>query len=199
LIDPSTLDTLPERQLRAGYAEVVKYGLIGDPDFFAWCEEHGGDLLAGDSDARVTAIETCVRAKAAIVAADERETGSSRVLLNFGHTFGHALEAEAGYSDSLLHGEAVSIGMALAFAFSVERGLCPAQDSRRARELLASAGLPTAPGKVDSARLVDQMAGDKKRAGGRTAFILTRGIGKAFLATDVELAEVDAFLRRQPG
>jgi len=199
LIDPSTLDSLPERQLRAGYAEVVKYGLIGDPGFFAWCEDNGPALLAGDSGARAEAIETCVRAKAAITAADERETGGRRALLNFGHTFGHALEAEAGFSDSLLHGEAVSIGMALAFAFSVERGHCPPADARRSRELLASAGLPTAPGKADPAELVRHMAGDKKRAGDRTNFILTRGVGKAFVAADVELAEVEAFLRRQPG
>jgi 3-dehydroquinate synthase len=199
LIDPSTLDTLPARQLRAGYAEAVKYGLIGDPGFFAWCERNGAGLLAGDCEARAVAIETCVQSKAAIVAADERETEGRRALLNFGHTFGHALEAEAGFSDSLLHGEAVSIGMVLAFRFSVERGLCPASDSARAQSHLASVGLPTSPGGVDPASLVDHMAGDKKRAGGRTRFVLTRGIGKAFVATDVELSDVEDFLRNQPG
>jgi 3-dehydroquinate synthase len=199
LVDPSTLDTLPARQLRSGYAEVVKYGLIGDPGFFAKCEQDGGALLAGDAEARTSAIETCVRAKAAIVAADERETEGRRALLNFGHTFGHALEAEACFSDSLLHGEAVSIGMVLALRFSVERGLCPAADSARVEAHLASAGLPTAPDDADPASLVRHMAGDKKRSGGRTQFVLTRGIGKAFVATDVELSAVEAFLRRQPG
>ncbi len=199
LIDPSTLDTLPARQLRSGYAEVVKYGLIGDPAFFAWCEQNGEKLLAGDTDARIAAIETCVRAKAGIVAADERETGGRRALLNFGHTFGHALEAESGFSDALLHGEAVATGMALAFRLSAGHGLCPVEDSDRVEAHLALAGLPTKAGDADPASLVRHMAGDKKQADGRTAFILTRGIGKAFVATDVELAEVEDFLRRQTG
>jgi 3-dehydroquinate synthase len=172
LIDPATLDTLPERELRAGYAEVVKYGLIGDPVFFAWCEADGAALLAGDTDARLHAIETCVRAKAAIVAQDERETSGRRALLNFGHTFGHAIEAETG----MLHGEAVAIGMAMAFRLSVERGLCPAQDAERAIAHLEAGGLPTAT-RLDPARLAARMRHDKK--GG--ALVLTRGIGKAFL------------------
>jgi 3-dehydroquinate synthase len=199
LIDPSTLDTLPARQLRSGYAEVVKYGLIGDPRFFAWCEENGDALLAGNADARSEAIETCVRAKAAIVAEDERETGGRRALLNFGHTFGHALEAEAGFSHNLLHGEAVSIGMALAFRFSAERGLCPQADVYRVEAHLASAGLPTGIGRPDPAKLVRLMARDKKQMAGRTAFVLTRGIGQAFVAAGVDLTEVEEFLRRQPG
>jgi 3-dehydroquinate synthase len=197
LIDPTVLDTLPPRQLRAGYAEVVKYGLIGDPGFFAWCESEGPALLAGDSEARLHAIGTCVRAKAAIVAADERETKGVRALLNLGHTFGHALEAEAGFSDRLLHGEAVSIGMALAFRFSAERGLCPTADSDRVEALLAEAGLPTRLPDVDPRSLVAHMAQDKKRSGGRTAFVLARGIGRAFVDETVEPAEVEDFLTRE--
>jgi len=140
LIDPSTLDTLPERELRAGYAEVVKYGLIGDPGFFAWCEAKAAALLAGDEAARLRAIETCVRAKAAIVAEDELETTGRRALLNFGHTFGHALEAESGFA--MLHGEAVALGMTLAFRFSAGRGLCGEDEAARVAAHLASAGLP---------------------------------------------------------
>jgi 3-dehydroquinate synthase len=173
LIDPTTLDTLPDRELRAGYAEVVKYGLIGDAAFFAWCEANGTALLAGDAEARLHAIETCVRAKAAIVAEDERETSGRRALLNFGHSFGHAIEAETG----MLHGEAVAIGMAMAFRLSVERGLCPADEAARAIDHLESVGLPTATD-LDPARLAARMRHDKK--GG--ALVLTRGIGRAYLA-----------------
>jgi 3-dehydroquinate synthase len=172
LIDPSTLDTLPERELRAGYAEVVKYALIGDPGFFDWCESNAAALLAGDAEARLHAIETCVRAKAAIVAEDERETSGRRALLNFGHTLGHAVEAETG----LLHGEAVAIGMAMAFRRSAERGLCPEEDAVRAIAHLESVGLPTSTD-VSPERLAERMRHDKK--GG--ARVLTRGIGKAFL------------------
>ena len=172
LIDPSTLDTLPARELRSGYAEVVKYGLIGDAGFFAWCEANGAALLAGDGEARLHAIETCVSAKAAIVAEDERETTGRRALLNFGHTFGHAIEAETG----MLHGEAVAIGMAMAFRLSVERGHCPAADAERAIAHLDSVGLPTATD-VEADRLAARMRHDKK--GG--ALVLTRGIGGAFL------------------
>jgi 3-dehydroquinate synthase len=172
LIDPSTLDTLPERELRAGYAEVVKYGLIGDPGFFAWCEANAAALLAGDAQARHHAIETCVGAKAAIVAEDERETSGRRALLNFGHTFGHAIESETG----MLHGEAVAIGMAMAFRRSVEDGLCPAQEAERAIAHLESVGLPTSTD-VDPERLAARIRHDKK--GG--VRVLTRGIGKAFL------------------
>jgi 3-dehydroquinate synthase len=171
-IDPTTLDTLPERELRAGYAEVVKYGLIGDPAFFAWCESNGPTLLAGDPQARLHAIETCVRAKAAIVAEDERETTGRRALLNFGHTFGHAIETETG----MLHGEAVAIGMAMALRLSVERGLCPAGDAERAIAHLEAIGLPTATD-VPADRLSERMRHDKK--GGM--LVLTRGIGQAFL------------------
>ncbi|MDB5721922.1 MAG: 3-dehydroquinate synthase [Alphaproteobacteria bacterium] len=194
LIDPATLDTLPPREVRAGYAEVVKYGLIGDPEFFSWCETNAPGLLVGDPAARLHAIETSVRAKAAIVAEDERETRGRRALLNLGHTFGHAFEAEAGFSDTLLHGEAVALGMALAFRFSARRGLCPVEDSERVAAHLVSVGLPTEPRIGTPASLVAHMAHDKKASAGRVPFILARGIGKAFVDQSVELSEVEAFL-----
>ncbi|MGA9583208.1 MAG: 3-dehydroquinate synthase [Allosphingosinicella sp.] len=195
LIDPSTLDTLPERELRAGYAEVVKYGLICDPSFFDWCEASARTLLAGDGEARLHAIETCIRAKAAIVAEDERETKGRRALLNFGHTFGHAIESETG----ILHGEAVALGLVLAHRFSAERGLCPAGEADRVAAHLDSAGLPTRLEGVSPGRLVERMAGDKKSTGGRVSFILTRGIGKAFVDRSVALDDVENFLKRELG
>jgi 3-dehydroquinate synthase len=198
LIDLDTLETLPERELRAGYAEAVKYGLIGDPAFFAWCEDNGEALIAGDRQARLHAVETSVRAKAAIVAQDERETAGRRALLNLGHTFAHALEAETGFSDRLLHGEAVALGMALAFRFSARRGLCREEDAERVEAHLARIALPTrlreAGIAADGAVLAGHMAQDKKSSGGRVAFILARGIGAAFVDQSVELAEVAAFL-----
>lgn len=172
LIDPNTLSTLPEAELRAGYAEVVKYGLIGNADFFAWCEDHGAEVIAGNSEVRRKAIETCVRAKADLVAGDEHDTKGQRALLNFGHSFGHAIEAETG----MRHGEAVAIGMAMALRLSVERGLCPHEDAERAIAHLKSVGLPTST-EIDPARLAARMAHDKKGA----ALVLSRGIGKAFL------------------
>jgi 3-dehydroquinate synthase len=200
LIDPTVLDTLPTRELRAGYAEVVKYGLISDPDFFAWCEALGSDLLAGGSEARTYAIAHNVRAKARIVAEDERETADRRALLNLGHTFGHALEAETGFGPALLHGEAVAAGMALAFRFSAERGLCSDADAERVVAHLRSVGLPhdTTSAGVDAPgeRLAAHMAHDKKKAGGRVPFILARGIGQAFVDKTVELSDVAAFLDR---
>jgi 3-dehydroquinate synthase len=195
LIDPTTLDTLPPRELGAGYAEVVKYGLIADPAFFAWCETRGAALLAGDAGARLHAIETSVRMKAAIVGEDERETRGGRALLNFGHTFGHAIEAESGYK--MLHGEAVALGMALAFRFSAERGLCPDEDCGRVEAHLASVGLPTKLDLGTPAALVAQMAADKKATCGRVPFILARGIGQAFVDASVALSEVEAFLKRE--
>jgi 3-dehydroquinate synthase len=194
LIDPDVLDTLPARELRAGYAEIVKYGAIGDPAFFAWCEANGRALLDGDSDARQYAIAASVAAKAAIVAADERETGGRRALLNLGHTFGHALEAQTGFSDRLLHGEAVATGMTLAAYFSARRGLCPGTDAERIENHLRSLGLPTRTGE-DPAALVSHMRNDKKSAAGRVPFILLRGIGQAYVENDVELGDVAAFLR----
>jgi 3-dehydroquinate synthase len=156
LIDPAALATLPGRELRTGYAEVVKYGLIGDPDFFAWCEANGTGLLAGDEAARLHAIETCVKAKTALVAGDERDTLGRRALLNFGHSFGHAIEAETG----LPHGEAVAIGMVMAFSLSVERGLCPPADLDRVIAHLEIVGLPTATD-ADPERLAGRMRHDK--------------------------------------
>jgi 3-dehydroquinate synthase len=198
LIDPDTLDTLPRRDLGAGYAEVVKYGLIDDPAFFDWCEANGEALLAGDRDARVHAIAVSIAAKARIVAADERETAGVRALLNLGHTFGHALEAETGFSDVLLHGEGVACGMALAFRFSARQGLCAEADARRVSDHLAAVGLPTtlAAAHVDASgeTLVAHMAHDKKMEGGKLPFLLARGIGQSFLAKDVDLAEVERFL-----
>jgi len=173
---------------------VVKYGLIGDADFFAWCEAEGQRVLAGETDALLHAIETSVRAKAAIVGEDERETSGRRALLNLGHTFGHAFEAEAGFSDRLLHGEAVALGMVLAFRFSAARGLCTDADAERVEGHLAAVGLPTRSDLGTPASLVAHMAHDKKKSGGRVPFILARGIGEAFVDQSVELAEVEAFL-----
>lgn len=198
LIDPTTLDTLPMREVRSGYAEVVKYGLIDDFDFFAWCEANASALLAGDAQARTHAIAHSVAAKARVVAADERETSGVRALLNLGHTFGHALEAETGFSDVLLHGEGVACGMALAFRFSAAQGLCPGQDAVRVARHLDSIGLPTtleaAHVDADGATLVGHMAHDKKMESGRLPFLLARGIGQTFLAKDVDLTAVAAFL-----
>lgn len=201
LIDPDVLDTLPPRQLRAGYAEVVKYGLIDDPDFFAWCEANGAALLAGDPHAREHAIAHSVSAKARIVAADERETSGTRALLNLGHTFGHALEAETGFSDALLHGEGVAAGMALAFGFSAEQGLCPRADAERVAAHLDAVGLPAglagARVAASGARLVAHMLHDKKMEGGTLPFLLARGIGATYLDRTVALADVEAYLDRQ--
>lgn len=197
LIDPSCLDTLPPREARAGYAEIVKAALIDDPDFFAWCEAHGQALLAGDPEARLYAIAMSVAFKAAIVAADERETLGRRALLNLGHTFGHALEAETGFSDAILHGEAVALGMLLAFRFSAERGLCDEAEADRVAAHLEAVGLPTRLTFGTGAALSQHMAHDKKASGGRVPFILARGIGEAFVDNKVDLDEVAAFLDRQ--
>jgi len=189
LADSRVLRTLPRRVLLAGYAEVVKYGLIVDKDFFVWLEGHGAALLDGESPPLHHAVFESCRIKAELVAADERETGV-RALLNLGHTFGHALEAEAGYGGLLLHGEAVAIGMVMAFDLSAQLGLCPADDAARVRRHLAAVGLPTGPQSIpdllwDPVRLLDHMDRDKKVLGGRIRFVLARGIGEAFLAPDV--------------
>lgn len=198
LIDPTTLTTLPRRELGAGYAEVVKYGLIDDAAFFAWCEANGAALLAGDSEARHKAISHSVSAKARIVAADERETQDVRALLNLGHSFGHALEAETGYSDRLLHGEAVAAGMVLAHEFSVANGLCPPEDAARVRNHLASVDLPhslaSAGINTGGAELAAHMAHDKKVRAGKLPLILTRGVGQSFVTEDYGLDRVAAFL-----
>jgi 3-dehydroquinate synthase len=201
IADTALLDTLPARQFRAGYAEVVKYGLIADPGFFAWLEANWRDVLAG-GPAREHAIATSCRAKAITVVRDERETGSERHLLNLGHTFGHALEAATGFSDRLLHGEAVAIGMALAFAFSERRGLlAPAEVERVVRHLTA-VGLPNRPTDIpgelpDADALMALMAQDKKVRGGKLTLILARGIGASFVAPDADPDEVRAFLAKK--
>ena len=197
LADTALLDTLPERQFRAGYAEVVKYGLLGDPGFFAWLEANWRELFAGGA-AREHAIAVSCRMKAAMVARDEREHGE-RALLNLGHTFGHALEAAAGFSDRLLHGEAIALGMTLAFAFSAKRGLLPRSEAERVERHLAAVGLPThlssvRGGPPDADRLMELIAQDKKVKRGRLTFILARAVGASFVAPDVDAAEVRAFL-----
>ena len=198
LIDPNVLDTLPRRELGAGYAEVVKYGLISDFVFYEWCEANATALLAGDPEARAYAIEKSVAAKAAIVGEDEREISGRRALLNLGHTFGHALEADRGFSDALLHGEAVAAGMALAFRFSASRGLCPSQDAVRLTHHLQAIDLPhnaaSAGVTADGAALVAHMMHDKKMAAGTLAFILARGIGQSYVDKSVALTDVASFL-----
>ena len=197
IADTALLDTLPKREFRAGYAEVAKYALLGDAAFFAWLEKNWQDVFSG-GPAREHAIAVCCRAKAGIVARDERETGE-RALLNLGHTFGHALEAGCGFSDRLLHGEAVALGVALAFEFSTHKGLIAASEADRATAHLAAVGLPThlrtipggAPG-IDV--LMGLIAQDKKVKRGALTFILVRGIGRAFVESNVDAADVRAFL-----
>ena len=194
LADTGVLDTLPRRELLAGYAEVAKYGLIDDPAFFAWCEKNGAAVLAGDAAARTYAIEQSCLSKARIVAADERETTDLRALLNLGHTFGHALEAETGFGSDLLHGEAVGTGMSMAFDLSARLGICPAADAARVRAHLAAVGLPMRLRSIggdnrrvwDADRLIGHMRGDKKAEGGKLAFVLARGIGGAFVSREVD-------------
>ncbi len=198
LIDPLCLDTLPPRELRAGYAEIAKYALIEDADLFAWLETAD---VKNKRTARARAIAAAVAGKARIVAADERETAGIRALLNLGHTFGHALEAAAGYGGRVLHGEAVAVGIVLAFDFSVACGLCAAADAARVRAHFVRVGLPVAVADIGNtataAELVALMAGDKKRVGGRVSFILARGIGRAFVDATVGLDDVAAFLDRR--
>ena len=200
LADTDTLSTLPRRELLAGYAEVAKYGLLGDAAFWAWLEANGPRALGGGADSHDAlghCIVTACRAKARIVAADEREQGE-RMLLNLGHTFGHALEAEFGYSDALLHGEAVAIGMVQAFDLSVRLGLAPAADLARVRAHFAAVGLPIAPPRTRAltpAALIAHMGQDKKVKDGAIAFILARGIGKTFVSRDVPLAPLEDTLR----
>ena len=198
LADVGTLETLDRRHFLAGYAETVKYGLLGDAQFFSWLEAKGADLCAGDRAARRHAVLTSCAAKAAIVALDERESGR-RQLLNLGHTFGHALEAQAGFTDALAHGEAVAIGMALAFELSVRLGLCPPDDAERARRHLAERGLPVtladlAGPEWTADALFTHMLHDKKARDGRPTLVLVRGIGQAFTTRDVEAETVRALL-----
>jgi 3-dehydroquinate synthase len=195
LIDPETLTTLPPAELRAGYAEIVKYGLIGDAPFFAWCEAHGRALLAGAEAARLQAIETCVRAKLAYVQGDERDTEGRRALLNFGHSFGHAIEADSG----MAHGLAVAIGMAMALRLSHRLGLCPAEDVARATAHLTEIGLPTQPSGLDPDALLARMAQDKKASDGHVRLVLARGIGRAFLHDGLAPDALAAFLADDAG
>jgi len=194
LADMDTLNSLPKRELLAGYAEVVKYGLINDPGFFAWLEKgNGAAIIDGDAEARAQAVRTSCQAKAAIVAEDEKEKGA-RALLNLGHTFGHALEAESGYGETLLHGEAVAIGTIMAFVLSVRIGLCPAQDLQRVLKHFEAVGLPTNLDNLQTsdwteAKLLAHMGKDKKVADGKITFVLTKGIGRSFLTNEV--AETD--------
>ncbi|PIR31702.1 MAG: 3-dehydroquinate synthase [Alphaproteobacteria bacterium CG11_big_fil_rev_8_21_14_0_20_44_7] len=194
LADTSLLETLPEREFLSGYAEVVKYGLIDNAEFFQWLTEN---CLDNKENLQQAIYESC-KAKAEIVSADEREAGK-RALLNFGHTFGHALEAETGFSDKLLHGEAVSLGMLMAFKFSAELGYCSLQDMKKVEEYFVKSDLPTDPLKYleewNAEKLVEHMRLDKKVKNGKMVFILARGIGEAFIAEDVEEKTLLNFLR----
>ncbi len=188
--DTELLDSLPRRELLAGYAEVVKYALLGDAAFFEWLESHGAAVVAGDAGARRHAVRTCCAAKAEIVGRDEREAGA-RALLNLGHTFAHALEAESGYA--LPHGEAVAIGTVLAFELSAAKGLCAAGDVERVRRHLSSVGLPVAvPAGLggNPETLLRHMRRDKKVRSGRLVLVLARSIGDAFVTADVDPGEV---------
>jgi 3-dehydroquinate synthase len=198
LADLSLLGTLPRRELAAGYAEVVKYGLLGDRAFYEWLENNAGDVLSLKPEAIMRAVETSCRAKAAIVAADETETGV-RALLNLGHTFGHALEAATGYSARLLHGEAVAIGMVQAFRFSEKLGHCPPQTAGRVAAHLKAVGLPTHTNHIEGTlppptEMLELMRQDKKAVAGKLTFILTRNLGEAFIARDVPDSQVLDFL-----
>jgi len=204
LADTAVLDTLPQRQFRAGYAEVVKYGLLGDEAFFTWLEANHADIFAGGA-AREHAIATSCRAKAAIVARDEREAGE-RALLNLGHTFGHALEAATGFSDRLFHGEGVSIGMVLAAELSAHLGMIAETEAARISNHLAAVGLPThlqdiagfaQEGLADADALMALMAQDKKVKRGRLTFILFKAVGSAVIAPNVEPSVVRDFLKRR--
>jgi shikimate kinase/3-dehydroquinate synthase len=187
LADTSILGTLPIREWRAGYAEIVKAGLIADAEFYAWCEEHGAAMLAGDAGLVAEAVERAVAFKARVVADDEREEkkDGGRALLNLGHTFGHALEAETGYGAGLLHGEAVAVGIVLATQLSANLGYCPQEDPSRVAAHFASVGLPVRIAGLPVEHLLSHMKQDKKMRDGRLKFILTRGIGQAFTCPDV--------------
>jgi 3-dehydroquinate synthase len=198
LADTGTLSTLPRRELRAGYAEVVKYGLIADAAFFDWLDAEGDAVCDLEPAALNRAVLTSCRMKAEIVAGDERETGDSRALLNFGHTFGHALEAETGFGDALLHGEAVALGMVLAFDFAVRLGIASGQDATRVRRHIDRIGLPTTLGAIGLAgkadRLLVHMGKDKKVRDGNITLILPRRIGDAYMMRDASSEELRNFL-----
>jgi 3-dehydroquinate synthase len=198
LADLDVLATLPAREMACGYAEVIKYGLLGDFAFFEWLEANVHAVLERDTTALVKAVGRSVEMKAEIVAEDEKEAGR-RALLNLGHTFGHAVEGEMGFGDALKHGEAVGLGMAQAIRFSVRPGLCSAQDAARAEAAIKAAGLPTRlsdiraePFSADA--LIAHTAQDKKAEGGTLTFVLVRAIGDAFVAKDVDREALRAFL-----
>lgn len=198
IADIDVLHSLPRREFVAGYAEVAKYGALGDPEFFAWLEANGQAALAGDAEKRVYMVARSCRMKAEIVGRDERESGG-RALLNLGHTFAHALEAGTGYSGQLLHGEAVAIGMVLAFRLSAELGLAPAADLARLENHLRSVALPVRIGDIpgerpDADALLGHMLHDKKAKDGKLTFVLVRGLGQAFLSRDVPLSAIHAVL-----
>ena len=198
IADVATLKTLPRRELLAGYAEVAKYGALGDADFFAWLETNGATALAGDEAALSHVVAHSCRMKAAVVARDEREAGE-RALLNLGHTFGHGLEAATGFSDRLLHGEGVAVGMVLAFRLSEALGLSPAADTARLIAHLKAVGLPTAIAEIPGPRpdvdtLLAHMAHDKKARDGRMVFVLAKGLGKTFTTADVPAEALRAVL-----
>jgi 3-dehydroquinate synthase len=194
LADLDLLRSLPARHWRSGFAEIVKYGLINQADFFTWCHAHGPKLLAGDAELLTSAIARSCASKAAIVAADEKESGQ-RALLNLGHTFGHALEAASGFGENLYHGEAVAIGCALALRFSIALGLCPASELDRYLALCAACELPTTPQLPASMvpTLLDFMSGDKKNSDGAITLILLRGIGQAFVQKGVSRQQLATF------
>lgn len=200
LIDTDVLKTLPPREMRAGYAEVVKYGLIDRPEFFDWLTQNGAALLAGDADAQKHAIAVSCTAKAKIVMEDEREEKDIRALLNLGHTFGHALEKIGGYDGRLLHGEAVAIGCLWAAMFSAQLGLSPAADADRFAQHLTAAGMITKPPfKTDAQDILAAMRGDKKAQDGKLTLILMRGIGKSFVARGTDEAALLTFLKQVTG
>ena len=196
LADVTMLDSLPARELKAGYAEIVKYGLINDPEFFKWCVAHGGQLLAGNHDAQIHAINVSCRAKAQIVIDDELEQNDKRALLNLGHTFGHALEMASGFGNLLVHGEAVAIGMLMAFRLSVKQGLCSSRDYDEIKEHFTAIGLPATPPSYpyDINRLIELMAQDKKSEKGEITLILARGIGHAFVSRNVSVRDIRSVL-----
>ena len=187
IADSGVLGSLPARERRSGYAEIVKAGLIADAAFYEWCETHAAAMLEGDAALQAEAVERAVRFKAQVVGDDERETkpNNGRALLNLGHTFAHALEAETGYGQGLLHGEAVATGLVLATHLSAALGLCPQEDTSRVAAHLQSVGLPTQIAGLPAERLLTHMKQDKKMRGGRLTFVLTRGIGQAFTHDDV--------------
>lgn len=202
LADLDVLGTLPDRQFRAGYAEAAKYGLLGDAHYFEWLERNHNAVFAKVPEVLGEAVRVAVAGKAGVVARDETETGE-RMLLNLGHTFGHALEAWAGFSDRLLHGEAIAIGIAQAFRFSAERGLVEPQDAQRVEAHFRTVGLPTriahiaGPDRPGADALLKIMGQDKKNTGGRLTLILVRGIGQAFATREVEASDVLGFLGRE--